>query len=70
MASNNKLRDQLRRPAPSSHHIDWVDIIKENEHKLSAWEIDFVESVELQLKANRQLSEKQVEILERIYVKV
>lgn len=36
----------------------------------STWEIDFIESVESQWKAGRSLSEKQLEVLERIWMKV
>jgi len=36
----------------------------------SAWEIDFIESVEAQWKGQRSLSGKQLEILARIYLKV
>lgn len=34
---------------------------------LSAWETNFMVSIEAQLKAGRELSEKQAEVLERIY---
>lgn len=46
----------------------WVEVIKdEAQDKLTSWETDFVDSVENQLYSGRQLSQKQEEILERIY---
>lgn len=46
----------------------WVDaIMEEASDKLSSWEIDFVESIDRQLRGGRVLSQKQEEILERIY---
>lgn len=46
----------------------WIDhIIVEPPDKLSAWEWDFVDSVSEQLQTRGSLSDRQVEILERIY---
>ena len=48
-----------------------IDSIKSHDvSDFSSWEIDFIESVEGQFKAGRTLSEKQLECLERIYLKV
>lgn len=50
--------------------LEWVDKITGNDPaKYTSWEIEFIESVEEQLKGGRKLSEKQSEILERIYNK-
>lgn len=46
---------------------EWVEKIWDKGRGMSAWERDFVESVEEQLSDGRRLSERQVEILERIY---
>lgn len=46
---------------------DWIDKIKEEGRDLTKWETDYVESVEDQLDRLGRLSEKQIEILERIY---
>lgn len=35
--------------------------------RLSTWEIDFIENVAMQFEAYGRLSDRQVEILERIY---
>lgn len=49
-------------------YMSWVDaIIDEAEEKLSDWENSFVVSIKNQLIMCRQLSEKQANILERIY---
>lgn len=45
----------------------WIDKCREDFHRLSKWEKDFVDSVEEQLGEKGQLSERQAEILERIY---
>ena len=49
---------------------DWIDTI-ENElsDELTSWETTFVDSLSSQLKAGRQLSQKQEEILEKIYAR-
>ena len=45
---------------------DWIDRCKDS--ILSAWEMDFIDSIENQIQCGRTLSEKQIKILERIYV--
>jgi hypothetical protein len=45
----------------------WIEAILTDGVNLSTWETDFVESIEIQRKSGRQLSDKQAEILERIY---
>jgi hypothetical protein len=45
----------------------WADQIQMYGEKLSVWEEEFVESVVSQLDQGRGLSERQAEILERIY---
>lgn len=46
----------------------WTEVIKnEANEELTEWEEDFVESVRGQLQKGRELSDRQIEILERIY---
>lgn len=49
----------------------WIDVIKTDGVNLTKWEEDFVQSIENQLEKNKQreqpLTERQAEILERIY---
>jgi hypothetical protein len=45
----------------------WLDAIISRGVNLTTWEEEFVESVERQRELGRMLSEKQAEILERIY---
>jgi hypothetical protein len=45
----------------------WITIIQEEGLNLTKWEQDFVESIEEQFKARNWISDKQEEILERIY---
>jgi hypothetical protein len=53
---------------------EWVEAIMSaiahDTARISAWEMDFIESVETQLGDGRTLSEKQSEVLERIYNKI
>lgn len=46
------------------------DELLENAHKLNTWEIDRLEDWYPIWKAGRQLSENQLECLERMYLKV
>jgi len=46
----------------------WFKEIEETGVNLTKWEQDFVESVKVQYQERGKLSEKQQEILERIYV--
>ena len=49
----------------------WIDIIKTDGINVSKWESDFVDSIDNQLESRKHrdepLSERQAEILERIY---
>lgn len=46
----------------------WIDaIVEEASDKLSSWETEFIDSIQAQLLKRGQLSQKQEEILERIY---
>lgn len=51
-------REQLQR---------FVDEIRENGTNVSKWEADYVDSVADQLERTGRLSDRQVEILDRIY---
>ncbi len=46
---------------------EWLDQIAERGVNLTAWEIDFVEDMQGKRAAKRTLTDKQVEILERIF---
>lgn len=46
---------------------DWLSQCENQFTKLSKWEQDFVESLREQFTQRGRLSEKQLEILERIY---
>jgi hypothetical protein len=48
-------------------HVEWLDAVESDGVNLSTWEIDFVQSLRRQMDAGRRLSEKQAEILERIF---
>ena len=53
-----------------SHETDWdhwIDTIQEQGVNLTKWEEDFISSLNEQRGSNRKLSERQAEILERIY---
>lgn len=48
-------------------HTSWIDQCMEERHKLSDWERNFVIDIRLQLREKGRLSDKQAEVLERIY---
>lgn len=55
------------REALRTLHLSWLDQIADHTGTLSAWELQFVESVTEQLADGRYLSEKQARIIERLY---
>lgn len=58
---------EIWKPQTVEVYKSWVDALKnEASDELTNWEIDFIDSIENQL-TFRNLSEKQAEILERIY---
>ena len=55
-------------PQPIEVYQSWISaIIDEASDELTPWESKFIESIDEQLAQHRNLSEKQAEILERIY---
>ena len=46
---------------------NWIDVIKTEGQGLTKWEIDFIDNVEFQLTSHGYLTERQEEILERVY---
>jgi hypothetical protein len=59
---------KLWQPQDISVYKSWVEaILDEASNKLSNWEVDFINSIASQLDNNRNLSEKQADIVERIY---
>lgn len=46
-----------------------IDKILEDDTKLTAWEADFMESIERQYARKAKLSEGQLEVLEKIWMK-
>lgn len=46
---------------------DWLEAVEQDGVNLTTWEQDFVESLRTQRQSGRRLSDKQAEILERIY---
>ena len=45
----------------------WIKMINEEGINLSDWELGFMESITDQFDRSRYLSERQIEVLERIY---
>ena len=48
-------------------HKQWVQRCLEDGKGITAWENDFLVSIEGQLEKGKELSEKQIDVLERIY---
>ena len=46
---------------------DWIEALEHPRRALTTWETDFVESVSEQFESRGSISDKQEEILERIY---
>jgi hypothetical protein len=46
---------------------EWIEAVNEGGKGLTQWEISFMESITDQLERKGTLSERQIEILERIY---
>ena len=46
---------------------DWIDYVNNNGVNLSKWELDFMESITEFFQERSWISDKQEEILERIY---
>ena len=46
----------------------WIGAVNEGGRRLTAWELQFMESITEQFDGGSSLSEKQEELLERIYV--
>lgn len=45
----------------------WITVVNEEGHNLSKWELDFMDSITEQFASRNWLSDRQEEILERIY---
>lgn len=56
------------KPQPIEVYQSWIDAIRdEASDKLSSWETDFVNNIQISLGYRGSLSEKQSTVLERIY---
>lgn len=51
----------------SADWLAWLEAVETDGVNLTAWETDFIESLREQVDRGRTLSERQAEILERIY---
>lgn len=49
------------------HVWEWLEIIRERGIELTEWETNFIQSCYDQWERKRTLSEKQIDIIERIY---
>jgi uncharacterized membrane-anchored protein len=47
----------------------WIDAIDDESEELTEWEVNFINSIDAQLLHSGSLSQKQQEILEKIYVR-
>lgn len=46
--------------------LDWTDACRANRHGLTRWELDFLDSIAERLEQGWTLSNRQVEVLERM----
>jgi len=54
-------------PMKREIYLEWIRLIVEDGDDLTKWEEDFIENITNWLDSGRNLSERQAEILERIY---
>jgi thiaminase len=56
------------KPQSIEVYQSWIDAIsEESSEKLTSWETDFIDSIQARLISGRTLTERQAEVLERIY---
>jgi hypothetical protein len=59
---------EIKQPIDRITLQEWIDaIVSEASDELTNWEISFIDNIQEQLNRYGRLSEKQEEILERIY---
>lgn len=59
---------ELWKPQSREIYQSWVNaLFEESSDELTEWEMNFVESIDEQLRKDRILSQRQAETLERIY---
>jgi len=59
---------EVWKPQPINVLTDWIETIREElSDDLTSWELTFIDSISVQLDTKKYLSQKQEEILERIY---
>lgn len=52
---------------PASVLNEWIIAVQQDSHDLTQWEADFIDSLSAQFEQRKSMSERQEEILERIY---
>lgn len=67
MGTMDAAKKPWRRDDKREQWREWCDMILAMGRNLTAWEQDFIESIDQQLTQGRSLSDRQVEILEQIY---
>lgn len=66
LMSAGKVQREAMKNAKQTYE-DWLWKIREHAHGLSKWEAEFVDSIAQQLEERGTLSDRQADILERIY---
>lgn len=63
----DKVMSEVWKPEPIEVYQSWIDQCHQQSTELTAWELDFCDSLQERLDRKVNLSERQVEILEKIY---
>lgn len=59
---------EMWKPQPIEVYISWCEaILDEAESKLNDWERDFIDTISIKLYGKSNLTQRQAEVLERIY---
>lgn len=58
---------KIFQPQPIEVYESWISTLNESEDELTKWEEDFCDSLTERLERKVNLTERQAEILERIY---
>jgi hypothetical protein len=55
------------KPDRQAEASDWLTALETPRRELTTWEVDFLDSIREQIEAGRRLSDRQLDIVERIY---
>lgn len=63
-------RELVSGPSDAAEHQTMVNDCQARDRRMSEWEREFMSSIEQQLKEGKELSPKQIDVLNRVWEKV